>query len=96
MDLTMHSFFAEGTRSGRRAGFDIYREIDEVMRDKIASLKEQKIAISFTKDKIFIALYKKSNPLDVALFQTFDLQKAISYDHAIDEIERIVDDFSSK
>jgi hypothetical protein len=90
MDLTMHSFFAKGVRSGQRGGFDIYGDVDAGIWDRVSTLHDKKVAISFKKDKRFIALYKKSNPLSVDIFQTFDLQKAKAYDSAIAEIEALV------
>lgn len=90
MDLPMSSFFAKGERAGKRNGFDIYGKVSQEEIDKLSPLAHNKIAISFTKERIYIALYKKSNPLEVDIFKPFDLQKAREYAKASQEIAHIV------
>jgi hypothetical protein len=93
MDMTMKSFFAKGKRADRIAGFDLYGDVSQKEKDSVLALSNLDIAISFEKDIIRIAWYKKHNPFSVDVFQDFDLQKAKSYEDAIVEIDHIVDIF---
>lgn len=89
-NIPMRSFFANAKRTGSRSGFDIYGDVPMDTIDKISALKDQKIALSFTKEKIFIALYKANNPFDIDLLGDFDVSKAKVYDRAAHEIETLV------
>ncbi len=90
MDMTMSSFFSKGKRAGKQNGFDIYGEVSVEDIDKASLLKDKKIAISYRKDKTYIAFYKHDNPFSVDIFKTFDLLKAKSYGSSIEEIEAIL------
>ena len=93
MDMTMHSFFAKGKRAGKVSGFDVYGNVSQEEIDKVLPLQKLDIALSFEKDVIRIAFYKKSNPFSVGVFKTFDLSTAKSYESAVLEIEQIVQIF---
>lgn len=90
MDMTMSSFFSKGERAGKQNGFDIYGEVRAKDIDKASLLKDKKIALSYRKDKTYIAFYKHDNPFSVDVFKTFDLLKAKSYASSVEEIEAIL------
>jgi len=91
MDMTMSSFFSQGKRAGKQNGFDIYGEVSVEDIDKVSQLKDKKIAVSFRKDKTYIAFYKQDNPFSVDVFKTFDLLKAKHYASSIEEIESLLE-----
>ncbi len=93
MDMTMASFFAKGKRASKVSGFDVYGDVVPEDIAKAASLANLEIAISFEKDVIRIALYKKHNPFAVDVFKDFDLSRAKSYADAILEIDQVVQTF---
>ncbi len=90
MDMTMGSFFAKGKRAGSENGFDIYGEVSQEARDKLLQIRNQKIAISYQKDKTIIVLYHQSNPLSVDVFKSFDLLQAQHYAASIAEIDNVI------
>jgi len=90
MDMKMASFFAKEKRAGSVNGFDMYGEVNQVNRDKVSQVNNNKIAFSYQKDKTYIALYKKNNPFSVDVFNSFDLLKAQRYAKSIKEIESLV------
>ncbi len=90
MDMTMSSFFAKGKRAGSENGFDIYGKVSQEDRDKASQIKDQKIAISYQKDKTIIALYHQSNPLSVDVFKSFDLLQVQKYAASIAEIDDVI------
>ncbi len=91
MDMRMHSFFAKGSRKGSMRGFDIYGEVAQEERDAAAALVNEKIALSYQKDKIFIALYQASNPLVVDIYNEFDVARAREYASTFEKIESLLD-----
>ena len=93
MDMTMASFFAKGKTAGRIGAFDVYGEVSQEEVDKATSLQKLDIALSFEKDVIRIALYKKADPFAVDVYKDFDLHTAKGYESAILEIEQIVQIF---
>lgn len=91
MDMTMSSFFSKGKRAGKQNGFDIYGDVSAEDIDKASMLKDKKIAVSYRKDKTYIAFYKHDNPFSVNVFKTFDLLEAKSYASSIEEIEVLLE-----
>ena len=87
MDMTFSSFFSQAKRAGKQNGFDIYGKVSLENIDKASQVKDKKIAISYQKDKTYIAFYKYDNPFTVDIFKPFDLLKAQSYASSIEEIE---------
>ncbi len=90
MDLVMGSFFAKPKRAGRVDGWNIFGDLDQATIDKISSLKDRVIAISFKKDDTYAALYKRGDPLSVDLASEFSISMAKRYEDSFKDISLIV------
>ena len=90
-DMTMSSFFAQGSLREKRGAFDVYGDVAQEDLDKAAQLEDEKIAMAYHDNKIAVAVYEKQNPFGIDTFGVFDLKKAQSYAAALANVKKVID-----
>ena len=92
MDVEMASFFAKGKRGSMYHGFELYDFVDDKDINRVKKFANKEIAFSFrnSRSKVYIALYKKINPLNIHIFSNFDIDKARGYADFFKEIDELV------
>ncbi len=92
MDIEMAAFFAKGKRGSMYHGFELYDFVDDKDINRVKKFANKEIAFSFrnSSNKVYIALYKKINPLNIHIFSNFDIDKARGYANFFKEIDELV------
>ncbi len=91
-DIEMSAFFAKGKRGSMYHGFELYDFVDDNDINRVKNFAKKEVAFSFvnSNEKIYIALYKKINPISVHIFSDFDIDKARDYASFFKEIDELV------
>jgi len=90
MDIAFNSFFADDKRGKKEGEWSIYGDISKEDFDRADKLSDKDIAISFYKDKIFLAIYQQGYPFSVDIMSDFTLKKAMFYEDNFKEIDRVI------
>jgi hypothetical protein len=92
-DIKMGSFFSDLKPRSHKGKFDIYGNVSEEDFIDAEKLSSERVAVSFMNDKIYIALYSQTYPLEAKIYTDFDLNTAQKYEDSFKYIDKIVDAF---
>ncbi len=89
-NLVMQAFFADSTRSKKVQGWTLYGDINDTTLQQLIPLQNKAVAVSYTKDHIYIAYYHQTNPFAVSVFDHFTFDVAKHYHDKIKSLTAII------